>query len=76
MSINCNFCGKNEKEVLKLFKGNEAYICNECVDLCNEITEDLAEENKKEFMSNLGFLKKKIEKLENDLRITKNNPSF
>lgn len=38
--LRCSFCGKNQKEVLKLIAGNSAYICNECVELCNEILEE------------------------------------
>ncbi|WP_367680270.1 ATP-dependent protease ATP-binding subunit ClpX [Candidatus Fukatsuia anoeciicola] len=33
----CSFCGKNQDEVLKLIAGSAVYICNECVDLCNDI---------------------------------------
>ncbi len=34
----CSFCGKSQREVRKLIKGgNGVYICNECVDLCNDI---------------------------------------
>lgn len=36
----CSFCGKTQKEVLKLIAGSSAYICNECVELCNEILEE------------------------------------
>lgn len=39
--LNCSFCGKSQDEVKKLIAGPTVYICNECVDLCNEI---LAEE--------------------------------
>lgn len=36
--LNCSFCGKNQKEVTKLIAGpSSVYICNECVDLCNDI---------------------------------------
>lgn len=35
--ISCSFCGKNQKEVRKLIAGPTVYICDECVDLCNEI---------------------------------------
>lgn len=42
---NCSFCGKSQTEVSKLISGPQVYICNECIDLCNEI---LTEENKKE----------------------------
>ena len=33
----CSFCGKSQHEVKKLIAGPSVYICNECVDLCNEI---------------------------------------
>ena len=36
-NLHCSFCGKNQKEVKKLIAGPTVYICNECVDLCNEI---------------------------------------
>lgn len=36
-NLNCSFCGKNQDEVKKLIAGPSVYICNECVDLCNEI---------------------------------------
>ena len=51
---NCSFCGKNQKEVSKLISGPQVYICNECIDLCNEI---LIEENKKETFSKSRKLK-------------------
>lgn len=38
----CSFCGKNQEEVRKLVAGPSVYICDECVDLCNDIlTEEL-----------------------------------
>lgn len=36
----CSFCGKTEDKVKKLIEGPEAYICNECVDLCVDIFKD------------------------------------
>src|SRR5688572_29834541 len=33
----CSFCGKSEHEVRKLIAGSSFYICDECVDLCNDI---------------------------------------
>ncbi len=36
-TLRCSFCGKNQREVKKLIAGPNAFICNECVDLCNEI---------------------------------------
>ncbi len=47
LTCSCNFCGKDQKEVQKLIAGPEVYICNECVQLCDEI---LVEENKKQFI--------------------------
>ena len=41
---NCSFCNKGQEEVKKMISGPDAYICNECVELCNEIlTEDFKE---------------------------------
>ena len=33
----CSFCGKSQHEVKKLIAGPSVFICNECVDLCNDI---------------------------------------
>jgi ATP-dependent Clp protease ATP-binding subunit ClpX len=35
--LKCNFCGKSQKHVRKLIAGPSVYICDECIDLCNEI---------------------------------------
>ncbi|WP_417594689.1 ATP-dependent Clp protease ATP-binding subunit ClpX [Oceanospirillum sp.] len=41
----CSFCGKNQNEVRKLIAGPSVYICDECVDLCNDIIrEEIAED--------------------------------
>ncbi len=45
----CSFCGKSQKEVRKLIAGPSVYICNECIDLCNEIIAD--EDTKDGYMS-------------------------
>ena len=36
----CSFCGKDQLEVSKLIAGNGVYICNQCIELCNEILEE------------------------------------
>src|SRR2546427_5880677 len=42
--LRCSFCGKGREEVRKLIAGPTVYICDECVDLCNDIiAEDLEE---------------------------------
>lgn len=51
----CSFCGKSQKEVRKLIAGPSVYICNECIELCNEI---IADEEAKE-----GYLKKRYSTL-------------
>ncbi len=44
--LKCSFCGKGQDEVKKLIAGPSVYICNECVDLCNEIIAEEWEETK------------------------------
>ncbi len=51
----CSFCGKSQKEVRKLIAGPTVYICNECIELCNEI---IADEEAKE-----GHLRKRYSTL-------------
>jgi ATP-dependent Clp protease ATP-binding subunit ClpX len=36
-NLQCSFCGKTQKEVIKLIAGPSVYICNECIELCNDI---------------------------------------
>lgn len=44
-SLCCSFCGKSQKEVKKLIAGPSVYICDECIDLCNDI---ISEEKERE----------------------------
>ncbi|MEE9504053.1 MAG: ATP-dependent Clp protease ATP-binding subunit ClpX, partial [Thermodesulfobacteriota bacterium] len=44
----CSFCGKNQDEVRKLIAGPSVYICDECIELCNDI---ITEENEREAIS-------------------------
>lgn len=44
-SLTCSFCGKSQKEVKKLIAGPSVYICDECIDLCNDI---ISEERERE----------------------------
>jgi ATP-dependent Clp protease ATP-binding subunit ClpX len=44
-TLRCSFCGKSQNEVKKLIAGPTVYICNECIDICNEIiTDDVQQE--------------------------------
>ena len=44
-NLSCSFCGRSQREVKKLIAGPTVYICNECIELCNDI---IAEEREKE----------------------------
>ncbi len=48
--LKCSFCGKSQKQVKKLIAGPGVYICDECIDLCNEIIEEELQET-----GELGF---------------------
>ncbi|MDH5581497.1 MAG: ATP-dependent Clp protease ATP-binding subunit ClpX, partial [Bdellovibrionales bacterium] len=50
-SLHCNFCGKSQKEVKKLIAGPGCYICDECIDLCNDIIyEDSVKSSSKQLL--------------------------
>jgi ATP-dependent Clp protease ATP-binding subunit ClpX len=53
--IYCSFCGKSQKQVKKLIAGHGVYICNECIEVCNEILE---EEEKQQSKSRFESLPK------------------
>ena len=60
MMVFCSFCGKSQDEVQKIIAGNNAFICNECVELAQEIIrEELAEE----VLTDLSEVPKPIELL-------------
>ncbi len=52
-SLRCSFCGKSRDEVRKLIAGPTVYICDECIDLCNDIIAEEWEEEKEEITSKL-----------------------
>jgi ATP-dependent Clp protease ATP-binding subunit ClpX len=53
-NLNCNFCGKSQKEVKKLIAGPGVYICDECIELCNDIIfEDSVKSVQKTTMDNV-----------------------
>ncbi len=43
--LHCNFCGKSQHEVRKLIAGPSVFICDECVDLCNDIIREEIQES-------------------------------
>ncbi len=46
--LKCSFCGKSQKQVKKLIAGPGVYICDECIDLCNEIIDEEAADTSEE----------------------------
>lgn len=50
--LHCNFCGKSQHEVRKLIAGPSVYVCDECVELCNDIIREELQENNEESVSN------------------------
>ena len=59
----CSFCGKSQHEVKKLIAGPSVYICDECIDLCNEIVRD-------EINNEQGAKKKKRDSIPSPREIT------
>ena len=53
-ALHCNFCSKSQKEVKKLISGPGCYICDECIELCNDIIyEDAQKSNAKAVVDNV-----------------------
>lgn len=48
----CSFCGKSQHEVRKLIAGPSVYVCDECVELCNDIIKDELQDNTSSFGDN------------------------
>jgi len=55
LALTCSFCGKSQEMVKKLVAGPDVYICDECIELCNEI---LLEENDTDFETSMENLPK------------------
>ena len=51
--LQCSFCGKNQDDVRKLIAGPTVYICDECIELCNDIIAEEWEEEKTKGLSQL-----------------------
>ncbi|WP_278682119.1 ATP-dependent Clp protease ATP-binding subunit ClpX [Paraclostridium bifermentans] len=51
--LKCSFCGKNQEQVRRLIAGPNVYICDECVELCDEIIQEEVEETTEEETVNL-----------------------
>ena len=60
-SLFCSFCGKNQHEVKKLIAGPSVFICDECVDLCNDIIKEESKELNSELLNTESDLLTPIE---------------
>lgn len=60
----CSFCGKSQHEVKKLIAGPSVYVCDECVDLCNDIIREEVQESTEENETSLPVPKEIFEFLE------------
>lgn len=63
--LKCSFCGKSQKQVKKLIAGPGVYICDECIDLCNEIIEEELAESSELGLDELPKPREIFEFLEN-----------
>ena len=61
-NLKCSFCGKTQDQVKKLIAGPEVYICDECVELCNEILDEEFFDSKDKEASAEGKEAEKAEK--------------
>jgi len=57
--LNCSFCGKSQKDVRKLIAGPSVYICDECVELCNDIITE--EEEREDYYATRALIPKPME---------------
>jgi ATP-dependent Clp protease ATP-binding subunit ClpX len=57
--LNCSFCGKSQKDVRKLIAGPSVYICDECVELCNDIITE--EEEREDYYATRAMIPKPLE---------------
>ncbi|MGA1784240.1 MAG: ClpX C4-type zinc finger protein, partial [Pontimonas sp.] len=57
--LKCSFCGKSQKQVQQLIAGPGVYICDECVELCNEIIEERQAEKAAEGVAEFDLPKPK-----------------
>ena len=51
--LKCSFCGKTQDQVKKLIAGPDVFICDECVELCNEILDEEFFEQKEKTVSKI-----------------------
>lgn len=59
----CSFCGKSQHEVKKLIAGPSVFVCDECVELCNDIIrEELQEKPMRQLIPDYHHLMRSIQR--------------
>ena len=69
IKLNCSFCGKSQDEVKKLIAGPMVYICDECIELCNEIIQEEAKKERFDYIKTAIPKPQEISKLLDDFVI-------
>lgn len=69
IKLNCSFCGKSQDEVKKLIAGPMVYICDECIELCNEIIQEEAKKERFDYIKTAIPKPHEISKLLDDFVI-------
>ncbi|MBP1748370.1 MAG: ATP-dependent Clp protease ATP-binding subunit ClpX [Deltaproteobacteria bacterium] len=69
IKLNCSFCGKSQDEVKKLIAGPMVYICDECIELCNEIIQEEAKKERFDYIKTAIPKPHEINKLLDDFVI-------
>ena len=64
--LKCSFCGKSQDQVRKLIAGPGVYICDECIDLCNEILDEELLDSQTKINQNAPQVKKKVNENHSD----------
>ena len=60
-TLYCSFCGKSQHEVKKLIAGPTVFICDECVELCNDIIQEENKETKANHQAEFQLLEKSVQ---------------
>jgi ATP-dependent Clp protease ATP-binding subunit ClpX len=70
--LKCSFCGKSQEQVRKLIAGPGVYICDECVELCNEILDEELIDSPSPVASSVPRVEENVNKRRNNRERLKN----
>ena len=65
--LHCSFCGKNQKEVKKLIAGPNVYVCDECIQLCNDIIAEEVEKDSNQLLNYTNIIKQNTMDIKKDI---------